>query len=41
LVSGPIWQSYGASVLYSGSAIMALLGLLLIGWKWEMPTNLR
>lgn len=33
LSSGPIWQNYGASVLYSCSAGMALLGLLLIGWK--------
>jgi len=30
LASGPIWQHYGASVLYSFSAAMALLGLLLI-----------
>lgn len=30
LASGPIWQHYGASVLYSCSAGMALLGLLLI-----------
>ena len=36
LASGPIWQHYGASVLYSCSAGMALLGLLLIGWKLEM-----
>lgn len=33
LASGPIWQHYGASVLYSCSAVMALLGLLLIRWK--------
>ena len=33
LASGPIWQHYGASVLYSCSAGMALLGLLLMGWK--------
>ncbi len=36
LASGPIWQHYGASVLYSCSAGMALLGLLLIGWKLGM-----
>jgi PPP family 3-phenylpropionic acid transporter len=36
LASGPIWQHYGASVLYSCSAGMALLGLLLIGWKLRM-----
>lgn len=33
LASGPIWQHYGASVLYSCSSAMALLGLLLICWK--------
>lgn len=33
LASGPIWQHYGASVLYSCSAAMALLGLLLMAWK--------
>lgn len=33
LASGPIWQHYGASILYSYSAVMALLGLLLLNWK--------
>lgn len=33
LASGPIWQHYGASVLYSCSAGAALLGLLLMVWK--------
>jgi PPP family 3-phenylpropionic acid transporter len=33
LLSGPIWQHFGASVLYSCSAVMALLGLLLTWWK--------
>jgi MFS transporter, PPP family, 3-phenylpropionic acid transporter len=33
LLSGPIWQHYGASILYSCSAGMALLGLLLAWWK--------
>jgi len=32
LASGPIWEHFGASVLYSFSAGMALLGLLLV-WK--------
>jgi PPP family 3-phenylpropionic acid transporter len=32
LVSGPIWQYYGASLLYTCSALMALLGLLLM-WR--------
>lgn len=33
LISGPIWQIYGASALYSCSAAMALLGLGLMCWK--------
>ena len=33
LLSGPIWQHFGASVLYSCSAGMGFLGLLLIVWK--------
>ncbi|HEY8888029.1 MAG TPA: MFS transporter [Gallionella sp.] len=36
LASGPIWQHYGASVLFSCSAGAALLGLLLILWKKGM-----
>lgn len=36
LASGPVWQHYGASVLYSCSAGMALLGLLLMLWKLRM-----
>ncbi len=36
LASGPIWQHYGATVLYSCSAGVALLGLLLILWKQEI-----
>jgi len=36
LASGPIWQHYGASVLYTCSAVVALLGLLLIMWKQRM-----
>jgi len=36
LASGPIWQHYGATVLYSCSAGVALLGLLLILWKHGM-----
>ena len=39
LASGPIWQQYGASVLYSCSAGVALLGLLLILWKWGMAST--
>ncbi len=30
LASGPIWQHFGASVLYTCSAVMALLGLALV-----------
>jgi PPP family 3-phenylpropionic acid transporter len=33
LASGPIWEHYGASALYSFSAGMALAGLLLMLWK--------
>jgi PPP family 3-phenylpropionic acid transporter len=33
LASGPIWQHYGAGVLYTCSAVMGLLGLLLMLWK--------
>ncbi len=33
LASGPIWQHWGASVLYSCSAAAALLGLMLMWWK--------
>ncbi|MDX8379616.1 MAG: MFS transporter [Gallionella sp.] len=33
LASGPIWQHFGAGVLYSCSAMMALLGLVLLSWK--------
>ena len=32
LASGPIWQHWGASVLYSMSAVAALLGLTLMVW---------
>lgn len=33
LVSGPLWQHWGASALYSFSAGMALLGLIMMVWK--------
>jgi PPP family 3-phenylpropionic acid transporter len=33
LASGPIWQHWGASALFSFSAGMALLGLILMWWK--------
>ena len=32
LLSGPIWQHYGASVLYSSSSVVALVGVLLV-WR--------
>ncbi|GAB4120355.1 MAG: major facilitator superfamily domain-containing protein 6 [Sideroxydans sp.] len=32
LASGPIWQHWGASALYSFSAGMALIGLMLLVW---------
>lgn len=33
LASGPIWQHWGASVLYSMSAAAAFLGLLIMLWR--------
>lgn len=33
LASGPIWEHYGASALYSFSSAAALAGLLLMLWK--------
>ena len=36
IISGPIWQLYGASVLFSCSAAMALLGFTLMAWKLGM-----
>lgn len=39
LASGPVWVHWGASVLYSLSALMALLGMLLIAWKLNMANK--
>lgn len=39
MFSGPIWQHYGAGVLYSCSAFMALLGLLLMSHKKALPSE--
>jgi PPP family 3-phenylpropionic acid transporter len=36
LASGPIWQHYGATALYSCGAAAALLGLLLIAWQHRL-----
>jgi PPP family 3-phenylpropionic acid transporter len=33
LASGPVWQHWGASLLYTGSAVMAGAGLILLLWK--------
>lgn len=33
LASGPLWQHFGASAMFSFSALMALLGMLLMVWK--------
>ena len=33
VMSGPLWQHWGTSVMYSVSAVAALLGLLLMLWK--------
>jgi len=38
LASGPIWQHWGPSALYTFSAAMALIGLLLMGWKLRQQT---
>ncbi len=35
LLSGPLWQHWGATVMYSVSACAALLGLLLVIWKLD------
>jgi len=35
LLSGPLWQHWGASVMYSFSAVAALLGLALLWWNTE------
>ena len=39
MFSGPIWQHYGAGVLYSCSAFMALLGLVLMSHKKALPSE--
>jgi PPP family 3-phenylpropionic acid transporter len=39
LASGPIWQHWGASVLYSMSAMSALLGLLLMVWMRNLQKS--
>jgi MFS transporter, PPP family, 3-phenylpropionic acid transporter len=39
LASGPIWQHWGASVLFTCSAGAALLGLLLMWWKLRNLTR--
>jgi PPP family 3-phenylpropionic acid transporter len=36
LLSGPLWEHWGASVMYTASAMAALLGLILIFWKLRM-----
>jgi len=39
LASGPVWQHYGAGALYTCSAVMGLLGLLLMLWKPGMASD--
>jgi len=39
LASGPIWQHWGATVLYSMSAVAAMLGLLLMVWMRNLPKS--
>jgi PPP family 3-phenylpropionic acid transporter len=41
LASGPIWQHWGASALYTFSAGAALLGLLLMWWKLRNQAKSR
>ncbi len=41
LASGPIWQHYGATVLYSCSAGMAFLGWILMWWKLRKVAGKR
>ncbi|MES1982239.1 MAG: MFS transporter [Pseudomonadota bacterium] len=36
LASGPLWQHWGAGMLYSCSAAAALLGLMLLWWKLDI-----
>ncbi len=40
LASGPVWQHWGPSVMYSMSALAALLGLLLMWWKCRKLTDM-
>ncbi|MGC2458587.1 MAG: MFS transporter [Gallionellaceae bacterium] len=39
LASGPLWQHWGASVMYSMSALAAFLGLLLMLWKLRIAAG--
>jgi PPP family 3-phenylpropionic acid transporter len=39
LASGPLWQHWGPSVMYSMSALAALLGLILMLWKCRTATD--
>jgi len=41
LISGPLWQHWGASLMYSMSAVMALLGVLLMLWKLRVVETAR
>jgi hypothetical protein len=33
LLSGPLWLHWGATAMYTFSAVAALLGLLVMWWK--------
>ncbi|WP_239253604.1 MFS transporter [Candidatus Nitrotoga sp. M5] len=35
LLSAPLWEHWGASIMYSFSALAAFLGLLLLVWKFK------
>ncbi len=41
LASGPLWQHWGAAVMYSMSAVMALLGLCILLWKLRTEVDWR
>ncbi len=41
LISGPLWQHWGASLMYSMSAVMALLGVMLMLWKLRVVETAR
>jgi PPP family 3-phenylpropionic acid transporter len=41
LASGPLWQHWGASAMYSGSAAAALVGFAIVAWHRRALGNGR